>query len=57
MEGAGGTKYQVVILRPGQPKLVRMFRRRGEAQMWAEQQERALKKQAIDAEPPPADPQ
>jgi hypothetical protein len=32
-----------VILRPGQPKLVRMFRRRAEAQMWATQQERALK--------------
>jgi hypothetical protein len=51
MEGAGGRKYQVVILRPGQPKLVRMFRRLREAHMWADQQERALKKDAAQVKP------
>ena len=55
MEGAAGRKYQVVIMRPGQPKLVRMFRRLGEAHMWADQQERTLKKQASETEPPAAD--
>jgi hypothetical protein len=42
-EGAGGPKYEVVVQRPGQPKIMRMFRRQSEARLWAAQQERRLR--------------
>jgi hypothetical protein len=39
-EGAGGRQYEVVIQRPGQARVTRLFRRLNEAKMWAMQQER-----------------
>jgi hypothetical protein len=42
-EGAGGSKYEVIVQRPGQPKIMRMFRRQSEARLWAAQQERRLR--------------